>query len=447
MGFKMEYSRTRYIEQLAARRQNGLVKVITGCRRSGKSYIQNELYYRYLLSDGVRSTHIIRFAFDVDEDVDLLDQYFPNEPTRIKVKKNETVVNSKKFRAYIKDKTQEEGDYYLLLDEIQLLENFIGTLNGFLRNRNYDVYVTGSNSRFLSSDIATEFRGRGSVVHVLPLVFSEYTQRKELAISDAWKEYTMTGGIPLVSLLTNDEERMEYLRNLCEETYLKDIIQRKDVKKTQELSDTFNVIASMMGTPVNISKITNTFKSVLKTNLTDDTMGNFISYFEDAFIVSRVSKYNIKGRKYIGSPFKLYFDDVGVRNARLKFRQTEESHLMENIIYNELRYRGFNVDVGELEVSEKTDRTDANGKIIYRQKALEIDFVATQGNQKYYIQSALSMEDEQKQKQKKRGLYHIDDSFKKIIITKSDLKPQRDDKGVLIIDLFDFLLNEDSLKL
>lgn len=447
MGFKMEYSRTRYIEQLAARRQNGLVKVITGCRRSGKSYIQNELYYRYLLSDGVRSTHIIRFAFDVDEDVDLLDQYLPNEPTRIKVKKNETVVNSKKFRAYIKDKTQEEGDYYLLLDEIQLLENFIGTLNGFLRNRNYDVYVTGSNSRFLSSDIATEFRGRGSVVHVLPLVFSEYTQRKELAISDAWKEYTMTGGIPLVSLLTNDEERMEYLRNLCEETYLKDIIQRKDIKKTQELSDTFNVIASMMGTPVNISKITNTFKSVLKTNLTDDTMGNFISYFEDAFIVSRVSKYNIKGRKYIGSPFKLYFDDVGVRNARLKFRQTEESHLMENIIYNELRYRGFNVDVGELEVSEKTDRTDANGKIIYRQKALEIDFVATQGSQKYYIQSALSMEDEQKQKQEKRGLYHIDDSFKKIIITKSDLKPQRDDKGVLIIDLFDFLLNEDSLKL
>ena len=441
----MEYSRVKYIKQLADRRQNGLIKVITGCRRSGKSYIQNELYYRYLLSDGVRSTHIIRFAFDVDEDIDLLDQYFPDEPTKIKVKPNETVINSRKFRAYIKDKTQDKGVYYLLLDEIQLLDNFIGTLNGFLRNRNFDVYVTGSNSRFLSSDIATEFRGRGSVVHVLPLAFSEYIQGNELTVSDAWKEYIMTGGIPLVSLLNSDEERMMYLQNLCEETYLKDIIQRKDVKKTQELSDTFNVIASMMGTPVNISKITNTFKSVLKTNLTDDTMGNFISYFEDAFIVSRVKKYNIKGRKYIGSPFKLYFDDVGVRNARLKFRQTEESHLMENIIYNELRYREFNVDIGELDISEKTDRTDVNGKIIYRQKALEVDFVATKGSQKYYIQSALSLEDEQKQEQEKKSLYHIDDSFKKIIITRSDLKPQRDDKGILIMDLYDFLLNGDSL--
>lgn len=439
----MEYAREIYINRLIERKDNGLIKVITGARRAGKSYLLNELYYKYLLNSGVPSTNIVRFAFDSDEDIDLLESYFPEEPTKIEKSTNVFFVNAKKFRAYIKDKTNDsDNKFYLLLDEVQLLDNFVGTLNGLLRHTNYDIYVTGSNSKFLSSDIATEFKGRGTVVHVLPLVFSEYMQGVDIPPEKAWKEYVVTGGIPLVAQMRSEEEKISYLKSLCEETYLKDIITHNGIKKKIELGDTFDILASMIGSPVNARKITDTFKTVLDKSITADTVADYIDYFQDAFVVSKAKKYNIKGRKYIGSPFKLYFEDIGVRNARLNFRQIEESHIMENILYNELRYRGFNVDVGELNVSEKTERWDINGKPIYAQKSLEVDFIATKGSLKYYIQSALSMDSQEKQNQEKRSLYCIDDSFKKIVVAKTGLKPTYDENGVMTIDLFDFLLNE-----
>lgn len=438
----MEYSRKGYLNRLIERRQNGLIKVITGARRAGKSYLMNQLYYSYLLQSGVPKTNIIRFAFDSDEDIDLLDAYYPTEETRIWQKNGTFLVNAKKFRAYVKDKTGEENTYYLLLDEVQMLENFVSTLNGFLRHNNFDVYVTGSNSKFLSSDIATEFKGRGTVVHVLPLTFSEYMEGEdgEVNASVAWKEYIVTGGIPLVAKMSSEEEKESYLRMLCEESYLKDIIVHNRLRKKNELGDTFNILASMIGSPLNSKRVANTFLSVVKKDISEDTINTFIGYFEDAFIVSKALKYNIRGRKYIGSPFKLYFEDIGVRNARLNFRQIEEPHIMENIIYNELRFRGFNVDVGEVNVSEKTDRIDVNGKAIYAQKALEVDFIASKGGRKYYIQSALSMADPEKQLQEKKSLYYIADSFKKIVVAKNGLKPSYDENGVLTIDLFDFLL-------
>lgn len=439
----MEYSRSTYLKRLIDRQRDGLIKVITGTRRAGKSYLMNELFFNYLLQSGVARDNIIKFAFDTDEDIDLLDGYYPEEQTRIK-QNNGYIVNSKKFRAYVKDRTDETGDYYFLLDEVQLLENFAGTLNGFLRHKNYDVYATGSNSRFLSSDIATEFKGRSSEVHVLPLSFSEYMEKSKDSTSEAWKNYIITGGIPIVAKMSSKEEKSDYLKNLCEETYLKDIIAHNKIKKTAELSDTFSILASMIGTPLNVSKIANTFKSVENKAITDDTIGKFVDYFKDAFILSKAQKYNIKGRKYIGTQYKLYFEDIGVRNARLNFRQVEETHIMENILYNELRYRGYNVDIGEVEVSEKTDRVDVNGKAIYAQKSLEVDFIATKGDSKYYIQSALSMNGTAKAFQEKRSLYYIDDSFKKIVITKNGLKPSYDDEGVLTIDLFDFLLGSIS---
>ena len=442
----MEYSRNLYLNRLIERKQNGLIKVITGARRAGKSYLLNELYYKYLLNLGVPSTNIIRFAFDSDEDIDLLDAYFPEESTKIGQKPDMLFVNAKKFRAYIKDKTNDKDNFYLLLDEVQLLDNFVGTLNGLLRHTNYDIYVTGSNSKFLSSDIATEFKGRGTVVHVLPLAFSEYMQGTELSPERAWREYVVTGGIPLVAQMRSEEEKYTYLKNLCEETYLKDIITHNRIKKKVELGDTFNILASMIGSPVSAKKITDTFKTNLDKGITRDTIIDYIDYFQDAFVVSKANKYNIKGRKYIGSPFKLYFEDMGVRNARLNFRQIEETHIMENILYNELRYRGFNVDVGEVTINEKTDRIDVNGKPIYAKKALEVDFIATKGDQKFYIQSALSMESEEKQMQEKKSLYYIDDSFKKIVVAKTGLNPTYDDEGVLTIDLFDFLLDEKVLE-
>ena len=441
----MEYSREVYMNRLINRKENGLIKIITGARRSGKSYLMNELYYKYLLNTGIPSANIIRFAFDSDEDLDLIESYFPEESLRIEKSRNVFCVNSKKFRGYIKDKTNETDKFYLLLDEVQLLDNFVGTLNGLLRHTNYDIYVTGSNSKFLSSDIATEFKGRGTIVHVLPLAFSEYMQGTDLTPEKAWREYVITGGIPLVAQMRSEEEKISYLKNLCEETYLKDIITHNRIKKKMELGDTFDILASMIGSPVNARKIANTFRSVLDKRITADTIGEYMDYFQDAFVVSKAKKYNIKGRKYIGSPFKLYFEDIGVRNARLNFRQVEETHIMENILYNELRFRGFNVDVGEITISEKTNRVDINGKHIYAPKALEIDFIATKGSQKIYIQSALSMESYEKQLQEKRSLHYIDDSFKKIVVAKTGLNPAYDENGIMTIDLFDFLLSDSLL--
>jgi len=437
----MVFKREKYVKQLEERKHNGMIKVITGSRRAGKSFIINELFKDKLLSDGVDSKHIIQFAFDMDEDIDKLEDFLPNQDTKLFDSKGNYKINSQKFRKYISSLTNDNDDFYLLLDEVQLLDNFVGTLNSYLRHKNFDVYVTGSNSKFLSSDIATEFKGRGSVVHVLPLSFSEYVGGLGLSPENAWKDYIETGGIPLVALMPSFEARSEYLKGLCEETYLKDIIVHNGVRKTSDLADLFDVFASSIGSLISPTKLVDTFKSVKKKDVSDDTISKFLKYFEDAFLISKVKRYSIKGRKYIGSPYKVYFEDIGVRNARLNFRQTEETHIMENIIYNELRYRGFNVDVGEVSINEKTAKLDKNGKSIYQCKAYEVDFIATKADQKLYIQSALSVSNVEKSKQEKNSLSYIGDSFEKIIITKDNINSRKDEYGIQSINLFDFLLN------
>lgn len=437
----MNIPRDYYLNKLKSRMWNGLIKVITGSRRSGKSTLLNELFYIYLLNQGVKEKNIIRFAFDSDENIDVLDDYIKEEPSTFTID-NARIVNSKKFRAYLKSKTNDEEKFYIFLDEIQNLDNFVGSLNGLLTHKNFDVYVTGSNSRFLSKDIITEFRGRGSQIHILPLSFKEYVEGLSLTPEEGWKNYIITGGIPVVALMKTFDEQSLYLKNLSQEIYLKDIIFRNKINKSIELNDLFKILASDIGCFVNPNKLQNTFKSILKKKISHDTIDKYIEYFENSFLISKAKRYNIKGRKYIGSLFKIYFEDIGVRNAILNFNQIEETHIMENVIYNELRLRGFNVDIGEISINEKTDKLDKNRKSTYVPKSYEVDFIATKGNEKYYIQSALSLNDLEKENREKRPLYYIDDSFKKIIITKNNLKPFVDEKGITVIDLFDFLLNK-----
>lgn len=432
----VRFKRDVYLKRLIDRQDSGLVKIITGTRRAGKSTLLNTIFYDYLINNGTDPDHIIKFAFDSDEDLDLLgDQIISNDK-----------VDAKRFRAYLKSVTNDHDKFYIFLDEVQLLDNFVGTLNSLLRHPNFDIYVTGSNSKFLSSDIVTEFKGRGSEIHVLPLTFSEYAKDMDISIDKAWREYIEFGGIPLVALFKTREEKVDYLKNLVNEVYIKDIIERHNIKKTSELADVFDILASLMGTYVNPSKIANTFDSLLHTKLSKETIDQYITYFVEAFLINKVKRYNVKGRKIISTPYKIYFEDVGIRNARLNFHQIEETHLMENIIYNELRYRGLDIDVGVVDVYKKTDRKDVNNKDIYAAKTLEVDFIATKGDLRYYIQSALSLSDEDKIRQEKRSLLNIDDSFKKVIITKNGLNIHRDDKGIITIDLFDFLMDKDSLE-
>ena len=432
----VRFKRDVYLKRLIDRQDNGLVKIITGTRRAGKSTLLNTIFYDYLINNGTDPDHIIKFAFDSDEDLDLLgDQIISNDK-----------VDAKRFRTYLKSLTNDHDKFYIFLDEVQLLDNFVGTLNSLLRHPNFDIYVTGSNSKFLSSDIVTEFKGRGSEIHVLPLTFSEYAKDMDISIDKAWREYIEFGGIPLVALFKTREEKVDYLKNLVNEVYIKDIIERHNIKKTSELAVVFDILASLMGTYVNPSKIANTFDNLLHTKLSKETIDQYITYFVEAFLINKVKRYNVKGRKIISTPYKIYFEDVGIRNARLNYHQIEETHLMENIIYNELRYRGLDIDVGEVDVYKKTDRKDVNNKDIYAVKTLEVDFIATKGDLRYYIQSALSLSDEDKIRQEKRSLLNIDDSFKKIIITKNGLNIHRDDKGIITIDLFDFLMDKDSLE-
>ena len=444
---RMIFNRKRYIKKLNQLSWNGLVKIITGVRRAGKSFILNELFYNSLISQGVLQNNIIRFAFDADEDIDRLEPFANGEPVKVADKKLGYVINAKVFRRYIASQINDSDKFYIFLDEVQLLDNFVGTLNSYLRHANLDIYVTGSNSRFLSSDIVTEFKGRSTEVHVQPLTFAEYMESSSKTISESWADYIVTGGIPLVARMQNVEEQIKYLENLVKETYLKDVVQRNGVRKEQALSETLQVIASSIGAPVNPRKLSNTFISHGYGEITSATVSRFIDYYSDAFLVSKAQKYNIKGKKYIDSLFKIYFEDIGVRNALLNFRQIEESHIMENVIYNELRYRGYNVDIGEMNIAENTGRKDKNNHDIYAQKSLEIDFIATLGSEKYYIQSAPAMPTEEKSLREKRSLYYIDNSFKKIVVTKNGLHATRDNRGVVTMDLFDFLLNEDSLKL
>ncbi len=440
----MEFSREKYLNQLLDKKNNSLIKIITGARRSGKSYLMNNIFYKKLLSFGVDESSIIRFSFDNDEDIDLLEKYYASEPTKIYDKNGLYIVNSKKFRAFIKEMTSENETYYLLLDEIQLLDSFVGTLNGFLTHSNYDVYVTGSNSQLLSSEIETKFRGRKSSIHLLPLSFSEFMTGFDMTPNDAWNNYIVTGGIPIV-YRQGKNDRRKFLIELANEVYLKDIIGRKNIKEIETLKELFGVLASSIGSPTSPTKLEKSFKSIKNVNIANDTINNYVTHFEDAFVVSKAFRYDIKGKAYINTPYKVYFEDVGIRNAVTDFRQIEETHLMENVIFNELRYRQMDVSVGEIAINEPSDRIDKNGKKIYVRKSAEVDFVATNGEKKYYVQCCLNINEQKTLEREKRSLKQIGDSFKKIIITKDSLPLRRDENGFVIIDLFDFLLNYDSL--
>lgn len=439
------FKRDLYLKELIDKKQNHLIKVITGIRRSGKSYLLNNIFYDYLTKEeNVPDNHIIRFAFDNDEDILLLDKYLPDQPTILE-KNNQKLVNNKKFLLYIRDLITDNNPYYLLLDEIQNLDDFVRTLNAFLRHDNYDIYVTGSNSRFLSSEVDTEFGGRGDRIHLLPLTFLEFLSGTNYDPTTGFKIYERYGGIPLVELQRNDTEKAKQASSILNETYIKDVKDRHPNVNVNNLNDTLNVIASMISTLINPSKIEKTFKGVYNIDLTNDAIGNYISWFEEAYLLNKVLRYDVKGRHYIGTPYKIYFEDVGIRNAALNFRDVDETDLIENIVYNELRYRGFNVDVGLVPTKKKTDRKDKNGKWIYENRDTECDFVANKGDKTYYVQVALSIDNEKKKDQEYESLRNIPDSFKKVVVVKNEGLHYRTKEGFLRISLLDFLTNIDSL--
>ena len=431
---RMEIKRDYYLDKLIRKKDNGLIKIIIGIRRSGKSYLLNHLFYNHLIESGVDENHIIKFAFDSGRDLlkigeDLMD---------LDALSGERLVDPKKFLDYIMSKTNDKEKFYILLDEVQLLKSFEQVLNGFLRQDNFDVYVTGSNSRFLSKDVITEFAGRGDEIHIMPLVFSEFLQTYDGDKEDAFAEYQVYGGLPAGALMKKDEDKMNYLKGQLENVYLRDIVHRYDIRLTSELEDLLNILASGTATLTNPTKLASTFSSIRKSKISANTIDKFIGYFEDSFMLKRVYRYDVKGRKYIGTPYKIYFEDLGLRNARLNFRQIEPTHLMDNIIYNELRYRGYMVDVGMV-----MKRENINNKDIKKQ--LEVDFIANLGSKRYYIQSAYSLPSIEKINQEKASLLTIDDSFKKIIVVNDRVKPFLDEYGILTMNLFDFLLNRESL--
>ena len=411
----MEIKRDYYLQKLIDRKENHLIKIITGIRRCGKSYLLNHIFKNYLLETGVNADHIIMVSLDDDDSESLLDVHNLN--------------------TYIKSQIKDDDLHYILLDEIQLVEGFESLLNGLLRKENLDVYVTGSNSKFLSSDIITEFRGRGDEIRVYPLSFSEFYSAYEGSKEDAWQEYYTYGGLPLVLSYKNEIDKMAYLENQRKNVYLNDVVERNNIQNEQDLYTIVEILSSSVGSLTNPLKLANTFKSNnSKTSITDKTIYNYLNYLEDAFLIESTKRYDVKGKKYIETPKKYYFTDIGIRNSFLNFRQQEENHLMENIIYIELRRRGFNVDVGVVEVRDKTG-----------QKKLEIDFVANRGNNRYYIQSALTIDSKEKREQEERSLINTNDFFRKIIIVKDNIKRWRDDKGIVIMGIVDFLLDFDSL--
>lgn len=400
---------------------NGLVKVITGIRRSGKSYLLFTIFKDYLKSIDVKDDQIIEIELDKRENREYRDPDVILE--------------------YIDARLKGSKDYYILLDEVQMLEDFEGVLNSLLRRSNVDIYVTGSNSKFLSKDIITEFRGRGDEVHIFPLSFQEFMQVYENDIYHGWTDYITYGGLPLVATMKTEQQKIRYLTNLFSETYLKDIIERNHIEKTQELEDLINILASSIGSLTNPTKIQATYQSVLHSSLSNNTIKQYIEYLEEAFIISSAHRYDVKGRKYIGTPLKYYFEDIGLRNARLGFRQNEETHLMENVIYNELRSRGYSVDVGVVDVRNRT----SSGK--HERRKLEIDFVANLGSKRYYIQSAFSIPTQEKREQERASLVGVKDSFKKIILVKDVVNVSQDEEGIMTMSVYDFLMNEDSLYL
>ncbi len=412
--------RDLYLNRLIERRENGLIKVVTGIRRCGKSYLLFKLYYQYLLDSGIEASRIIRIPLDDDE--------------------YEELHESRCLSAYIKKRITDEGTWFIFLDEVQMCKGFESVLNGLNRRDNLDIYVTGSNSKFLSTDVLTEFRGRGDEVRVYPLSFSEYITAYPGDKQDAWIDYYNYGGLPLILSRKTDELKSKYLIDLCRELYLKDIEERHKLRGDNVMDTLVNILASAIGSLTNPTKLANTFKSN-GIHVSDKTIGVYIGYLLDAFFINKAERYDIKGKRYIASPFKYYFTDIGLRNARLNFRQQEENHIMENIIYNELLVRGFNVDVGVVERSER----DESGKTM--RKKLEVDFVCNRGNQRYYIQSAFAIPDNDKMQQEQKSLVHIGDSFKKIIVVKDRIKLWRNEEGIVIMGIMDFLLDPNSLEL
>lgn len=407
----MIIKRDKYLDELIGWKHTDLIKIVTGLRRCGKSFLLFNLFHQHLLSSGTDESHIIEIALD---DIS-----------------NEALREPFHMLEYVKSKIKDDNQYYLIIDEVQLLGRFVDVLNSFMHIDNVDIYVTGSNSRFLSKDVATEFRGRGIEIHIYPLSFAELYQARGGDKYALWKSYYTYGGLPYLASLNDNARKAEYLSSLNQTLYLKDIVERNKIANEDEFSELMNVMASSIGSPCNPNKIANTFKSVKKVSLAPQTIAKYLSFMEDAFIVEKSVRYDIKGRKYIGTLSKYYFQDVGLRNALLNFRQVEETHLMENVIYNELRRCGYSVDVGMIEVRSATQR-----------KQLEVDFVANKGDKRYYIQSAFALPDEQKREQELASLKKINDSFKKIIITRDDIAPYHDDNGVLIIGLMDFLLRD-----
>lgn len=415
----MEIKRDGYLKKLTDRSGNGMIKVITGIRRSGKSYLLFELFYNYLKNSGIDDDHIIKLALDD--------------------RKNKRYRNPDVLYDYVSSLIVDEKQYYVLLDEVQFVSEFEDVLNGFLHIKNADVYVTGSNAKFLSKDIITEFRGRGDEIHIAPLSFKEFYSVCGKSKEDAWKEYCIYGGLPKVSEYKTDEDKSAYLKNIFEETYLTDIKERNRIRNDAELGELLDILSSSIGSLTNPKKLSDTFKSVKQVAMHADTINKYLEYLTDSYLISCAKRYDIKGKKYINTPYKYYFTDIGLRNARLNFRQYEETHIMENVIYNELKIMGFNVDVGVVEYSKAR-----NGTSVRTQS--EVDFVCNKADKRYYIQSALSLPNEEKTEQEQNSLLKISDSFKKIIIVKDVIKTHYNENGILILSLFDFLLQENPLE-
>ena len=409
------------MDELVSLQNNGMIKIITGMRRCGKSYLLFEIFASYLENKGVASDHIIK--------VDLEDY------------KNRAMRNPDNLYSLVENRIKDDGMYYILLDEVQMLDNFEDVLNGFLKMRNVDVYVTGSNAKFLSKDIITEFRGRGFEVKMYPLSFSEYMSAYSGTIQAGFNEYMLYGGLPQILSYTTEEQKVRFLKTLFDETYIKDIKERYDIRKDDDLEELINIMASGIGALTNPNKLANTFRSEKKSAISYDTVKDYIDYLCDSFLVEKSTRYDIKGKRYVNSPYKYYFMDLGLRNARINFRQSERSHLMENMIYNELKIRGFNVDVGVVPIVTK----DENGK--QQRSSLEVDFVCNLGSKRYYIQSAYRMESDEKIRQERASLLKVDDSFKKIIVIGEESPVTRDESGITTLGIYDFLLKDNSLEL
>ncbi len=417
----MVFNRKLYLDKLIRSKNKNFIKIITGIRRCGKSYLLNKIFANYLKEQGVDNSHIIKIDFDSP--------------------KNKKYTKALPLFEYLESLIKDKKIYYFLLDEIQLVEDFESVLNGLLRKENADVYVTGSNSKFLSSDVITEFRGRGYEIRVNPLSFSEFLPSFKGEKSDALNEYMLYGGMPAATELETPEEKSNYLKNLFDTVYLKDITERYKLNNVEEFNELINIISSSVGSLTNPTKLERNFKSEKGINLSKITIQHYLNYLKDCFLIDSALRYDIKGRKYINTPLKYYFTDPGLRNARIGFRQYEQTHLMENVIFNELKIRGYNVDVGIVEINGKTKEG------ISQRKQLEVDFVCNQGSKRYYIQSAFAIPDKEKMEQETNSLVNIKDSFKKIVVVKDSSPVWHNNDGILIMNIKDFLLNPDSLEL